>query len=185
MQQRSTRITCGQCAFDQCTAGRNDHVTIRVHVVDFHKTKIRRLQRVERAVTTLSFVPNESALSKRSSLFIDLSHNMLECLLQVLWIIYFKHQLPRGRRQDGTVDSKSKLATEWYCYVVANVETMSSLLLIQIPSQLRRNCLQDSQQIFNQRGWFLDDKPGNNIRIRRYVFKRTHRRRRGQPSRYR
>src|SRR4029078_279886 len=137
MQQRSACIACGQCPVDKSPTWRNDHVTIRVDVVDLHKTKVRRLQRVERAVATLSFVPNSAALTKRCCLFVNFSHSMLERLLQVLRIIDFKDQLPRRSRQDGTVNSERTLSTEWYCDIVANIETVSCLLFIEILSQFR------------------------------------------------
>src|SRR6478752_5252253 len=132
MQQRSSRIVRGQCPVDKSSTWSNDHVTIRVNVVDLHKTKVRRLQRVERTDATLILVPNETALSKDRRLFVDFSHSVLERLLQVLRIIYFKDQLPRRSRKDGTVNGESKLATERYCDIVANIETVSCLLLIEI-----------------------------------------------------
>src|SRR5262249_1137942 len=106
-----------------------------------------------------------------------------ERLLQMRRVVDLKDQLPRRRRQDWSVNRKSKLTTQGRCNVVANVQTVIRLQLLEVLTQIRRNCFQHAEQIVNQRYRVLHDKSSDDVRVRRDVFERTHRSRSCEPRR--
>jgi hypothetical protein len=61
------------------------------------------------------------------------------------------------------------------------IQTMVRLQLGQVLVEFRRHTVQDNQQVVDNCRRILDDETGNQIRIRRDVLQRTHRRRLCQP----
>src|SRR6185436_8993071 len=97
-----------------------------------------RLQGVESAARDFTAVPHQSGLAEFGSFLVDFAHNLLQGLLQMLLVVYLKDHFPRRRREDWSIDGKSKLTTEGRSDVLANIESSLSLLFVQSLAQVGR-----------------------------------------------
>ena len=123
-------------SLNQCAARTNNHVAVCIRVVHFNQPKLRRFKLVVRPATNLSLFPGQTGLAKLRRLFVDFSHHTFERLLQMRRVVNFKHQLPRRRRQNWTINREGKLTTQRRGDVVTQIEAVLRLQFFEVRAQL-------------------------------------------------
>ena len=85
-------------------------------------------------------------------------------------VIHLKHQLPRRRRQNRTINGECILATKRRGKITAQIQSMVLLQVIKMLVEIRTDIAYHRQQIINYGAGILHRKSGNQIRVGRDVI---------------